>query len=56
MSKENTQVLFSKRPFGIFDPKETFNIVKTPIPTLADLKDGQLLVKVYYLSLDPGIR
>lgn len=55
MSKENTQVLFSKRPFGAFDPKETFTIVKNPIPTLADLKDGQLLVKAYYLSLDPGI-
>ncbi|PKK76900.1 NADP-dependent leukotriene B4 12-hydroxydehydrogenase [Rhizophagus irregularis] len=56
MSKENTQVLFSKRPFGVFDPKETFTIVKNPIPTLADLKDGQLLVKAYYLSLDPAMR
>jgi NADPH-dependent curcumin reductase CurA len=55
MSKENTQVLFSKRPFGIFDPKETFTIVKTPLPTQGDLKDGQFLVKIYYLSLDPGI-
>src|SRR6266498_1537417 len=56
MSKEdnNTQILFVKRPHGIFDPKETFTIVKTPLPTQNSLKDGQLLVKIYYVSLDPG--
>jgi NADPH-dependent curcumin reductase CurA len=48
--------LFSKRPHGIFDPKETFTIVKTPLPTQSDLKDGQFLVKIFYLSLDPAMR
>ncbi|CAG8517813.1 11378_t:CDS:10 [Acaulospora morrowiae] len=52
----NTQVLFVKRPIGLFNPRETFKIVKTPIPTREDLKNEEILVKIRYLSLDPAMR
>ncbi|RHZ47769.1 hypothetical protein Glove_567g25 [Diversispora epigaea] len=52
----NTQILFVKRPSGAFDVNETFKIIKSPIPKENDLKNGQILVKIYYLSLDPAMR
>ncbi|CAG8469566.1 5920_t:CDS:2, partial [Cetraspora pellucida] len=54
MSLQNTRILFVKRPLGLFEPSETFKIVKVPVPSENDLPDGQILVKNYYLSLDPG--
>ncbi|KAI9592859.1 alcohol dehydrogenase zinc-binding domain protein [Syncephalis fuscata] len=50
---ENTQVRFVKRPVGLFDPADTFKIVKEPVPEPAD---GQVLVRIIYLSLDPAMR
>jgi NADPH-dependent curcumin reductase CurA len=49
----NTQILFVKRPTGMPVPSETFRVVQSPIPRL---KDGQVLVRVLYLSLDPAMR
>ncbi|CAG8479208.1 17671_t:CDS:2 [Funneliformis caledonium] len=44
MSKENTQIRFVKRPApGYFDPKETFAILKSPLPTQNELKDDQIM-------------
>lgn len=45
----NTQVLFKSTPNGMPAP-ENFDIVETPMPTVAD---GQFLLKNLYLSLDP---
>ncbi|CAG8772980.1 43122_t:CDS:2 [Gigaspora margarita] len=56
MSLENTRILFVKRPYGLFEPSETFKIVKEPVPSQNDLSNGQLLVKNFYLSLDPAMR
>ncbi|CAG8457612.1 11957_t:CDS:10 [Diversispora eburnea] len=53
----NKQILFVKRPpSGALDVNETFKIIKSPIPKENDLKNGQILVKNYYLSLDPAMR
>ncbi|CAG8546083.1 10600_t:CDS:10 [Ambispora leptoticha] len=52
----NTQVLFVKRPVDLFNPAETFKIVKTPVPTVESLKDGEFIVRNYWLSLDPAMR
>ncbi|RKP23445.1 zinc-binding dehydrogenase [Syncephalis pseudoplumigaleata] len=51
--EENTQVLFVKRPADRLDVAETFAIARQPMPTPAD---GQLLLRIIYLSIDPGTR
>jgi NADPH-dependent curcumin reductase CurA len=48
----NTQVLLASRPQG-WPTVENFQIVERPIPEPAD---GELLVRVHYLSLDPYMR
>jgi NADPH-dependent curcumin reductase CurA len=50
--KTNTQILLASRPTG-WPTEENFRIVETPIP---EPKDGELLVRVHYLSLDPYMR
>ncbi|KAI8048675.1 oxidoreductase [Syncephalis plumigaleata] len=52
-ASENTQIRFVKRPVGLYDPADTFKVVKEPVP---QPKDGQVLVRVIYLSLDPAMR
>lgn len=55
MATQNTKVLFVKRPgAGLFEPKEVFNIVKESIPSASQIPTGTVLIKVEYLSLDPG--
>lgn len=48
----NMQVLLASRPTG-WVTEENFKIVNTPIPKPAD---GQILVRIHYLSLDPYMR
>ena len=48
----NMQVLLASRPTG-WVTEENFRIVSTPIPKPAD---GQILVRIHYLSLDPYMR
>jgi NADPH-dependent curcumin reductase CurA len=36
-------------------PGETFEVRRTPIPRKEDVQDGNVLVKVEYLSVDPGL-
>ena len=48
----NRQFVLASRPVGL--PQESdFKLVETPVP---DLKDGELLVKALYLSVDPYMR
>ena len=48
----NKQIVLAKRPEGL--PKEdTWELVEKPIPTI---KEGQVLVKQLYVSLDPAMR
>ncbi len=48
----NKQLLFVKRPQGEADAS-TWSIVTNPIP---ELKEGGVLVKQHYVSLDPAMR
>jgi NADPH:quinone reductase len=48
----NRQFVFASRPNGMPDAS-TFNLIESPIP---DLKDGELLVRAMYLSVDPYMR
>ena len=48
----NTQVLLAARPSGRPTPSD-FRIVETAIPEPAE---GEVLLKVLYLSLDPYMR
>jgi len=34
---------------------ETFEVRRGPMPKREDVTDGQVLVKVEYLSVDPGL-
>ncbi len=52
MGPVNRQLLLAVRPSGMVDVATT-SAVETPIP---DLGDGQALVQVQYLSIDPTIR
>ncbi len=49
---QNQQILLASRPAGLPTP-ENFRIVQTPVPEPAD---GQLLLEILYLSLDPYMR
>jgi NADPH-dependent curcumin reductase CurA len=51
----NTSIHLAKRPKENIIPGETFEIRKNPIPEKEDVKDGEVLIKVEYLSVDPGI-
>jgi hypothetical protein len=48
----NTQIKLAKRPVGMPDAS-TWIIEKNPIPTVGE---GEFLVKVEYISLDPAMR
>jgi len=50
----NTSIHLAKRPKENIVPGETFQLQRSPIPRKEDVKDGQALVKVEYLSVDPG--
>src|SRR5271155_578867 len=48
----NRQFVLASRPVGL--PRESdFTMIERPVP---DLKDGQLLVRALYLSVDPYMR
>lgn len=48
----NKQLLFVKRPEGEADPS-TWSLVTNPIP---EIKEGEILIKQHYISLDPAMR
>lgn len=50
----NTSIHLAKRPKGNIVPGETFEVRQTPIPRKEDVKEGAVLVKAEYLSVDPG--
>jgi NADPH-dependent curcumin reductase len=52
MALKNKQVLLANRPHGWVQESD-FNIVETDVP---DLRDGGVLIKNLYLSLDPYMR
>ena len=52
MSETNHAFRLASRPVGL-PPRDTWDYVEEPI---AEVGDGQVLVKVLYLSLDPAMR
>jgi NADPH-dependent curcumin reductase CurA len=48
-------VLFTKRPHGKVD-ESSFRTEERPAPNESELKDGQVLCKLEYLSVDPYLR
>ncbi len=52
MAEKNTQVLLASRPTG-WVKESDFRIVETPVPSP---KDGQVLIRNRFLSLDPYMR
>ncbi|MDO9234589.1 MAG: NADP-dependent oxidoreductase [Aquabacterium sp.] len=55
MSIINHQILLASRPQGEASV-DNFKLVESPVPTLDQLADGQVLVRHHYLSLDPYMR
>ena len=51
-----TSVHLAKRPKGDIVPGETFSLKKFDAPKESDLHDGEVLLQVLYLSLDPAMR
>ena len=56
MAPENLSIHLAERPTGEIIPGTTFTAKTSPAPSASDLKDGQILVEVLYLSLDPTLR
>ncbi|OTB06396.1 hypothetical protein M426DRAFT_72206 [Hypoxylon sp. CI-4A] len=56
MARKNHSFYLAEHPQGEIIPGRTFNYVETDAPTANDLKDGQVLVEVLYMSLDPATR
>ena len=51
-----TAVHLVKRPKAEIVPGETFQLKQHKAPEETDLKDGEVLFKSLYLSLDPAMR
>ncbi|KAM4064103.1 zinc-binding dehydrogenase [Hirsutella rhossiliensis] len=56
MAQENLSFVLAERPNGDIIAGKTLAPKKSPIPSASDLQDGQVLVEVLYLSLDPAMR
>lgn len=56
MAGDNLTVTLASRPTGEIEAGKTLALKKLPAPSASDLKDGQILVEVLYLSLDPTLR
>ncbi|KAI0598432.1 hypothetical protein F4775DRAFT_555536 [Biscogniauxia sp. FL1348] len=56
MARENHTFVLAERPKTNIVPGQTFRLETSPAPTADQLKDGEVLVEVLYLSLDPAMR
>ncbi|PHH87652.1 hypothetical protein CDD83_8586 [Cordyceps sp. RAO-2017] len=56
MSRENVSFVLAERPKAEIVPGQTLQRKVSPAPQADDLRDGQILVEVLYLSLDPAMR
>jgi NADPH-dependent curcumin reductase CurA len=53
---QNTAFHLVERPTDEIVLGKTFEARTSPLPSAADLKDGEIIVEVLYLSLDPAMR
>ncbi|EQL02521.1 Alcohol dehydrogenase superfamily, zinc-type [Ophiocordyceps sinensis CO18] len=56
MAQQNLSFVLAERPTGGISVGKTLARKTSPIPSASDLEDGQVLVEVLYLSLDPAMR
>jgi len=54
-------IVLRQRPTGKLDatfdsPTSNFSLVPQPIPTVDDLKDGEVLLRVDYAGVEPSMR
>ena len=56
MARENLTIRLAERPTDEIVPGTTFAPKREAAPSPDDLKDGEILVEVLYLSLDPSLR
>ncbi|KDN62542.1 putative zinc-binding dehydrogenase [Colletotrichum sublineola] len=56
MSTQNLSIVLAERPTAEIVPGQTFKTEQKPIPKAEDLKDGEILIENWYLSLDPAMR
>ncbi|PNY24998.1 NADP-dependent oxidoreductase YfmJ [Tolypocladium capitatum] len=56
MPRDNLSMFLAERPTDAIIPGRTLNRRTSPAPEPSDLKDGEILVEVLYLSLDPAMR
>ncbi|KND87089.1 putative NADP-dependent oxidoreductase YfmJ [Tolypocladium ophioglossoides CBS 100239] len=56
MPRDNLSVFLAERPTGDIIPGRTLKLRTSPAPEPSDLRDGEILVEVLYLSLDPAMR
>jgi NADPH-dependent curcumin reductase len=54
-ARVNRQILLASRPRGVATA-DNFRLVESPLPAPEALRDGQVLVRHHYLSLDPYMR
>ncbi|GHJ87357.1 hypothetical protein NliqN6_3759 [Naganishia liquefaciens] len=52
----NTRIVLANRPAEGPIPPNTFKQEQRPVPKKEDLKDGEVIVRVMWLSLDPAMR
>ncbi|KAG0650979.1 NADP-dependent oxidoreductase [Hyphodiscus hymeniophilus] len=55
-ARQNLTIQLAERPRGDIIPGQTFRQVRLTAPTVNSLSEGQVLVEVLYLSLDPAMR
>lgn len=51
-----TSVHLAERPKDAIVPGRTFATKQHPVPSASDLKDGEVIFRTLYLSLDPAMR
>ena len=56
MANTHKSVVLAKRPFEQVVLGETFSVIDSSTPSASDLKDGEVLLAVNYISIDPGMR
>lgn len=56
MARQNLAIHLAERPADEIVPGKTFTAKTSPAPSPAELKDGEILVEVLFLSLDPALR
>lgn len=56
MASQYQSVHLASRPKDEIVPGETFRLQSNTAPKASDLKDGEVIFKTLYLSLDPAMR